>query len=487
MRRLTPFVLVALSLLLVGGCVDRDAQRQAERTEAIVADTVVPVEVTAVQNRSIGERLEITGTITTSDDTQVGAKIPGRLVAVFVKDGDEVSAGQVIAQQDTTDLQTQVRQAQAAVDAARAQLQQAQEDARQSPERSASGVRAAQAQLNQARAALNRVRNGARTEERRQAEAQVNAAQSNLETARKSLERAKSLLQEGAVAQADVDQAQNGYAAALSNYQSALETQRMLQTGARPEDLAQAEEAVRAATEAVRSAQVNQRLDSVLPLRVNQARAGLTGAQETLQAARQALSDATLRSPFAGRVSGRPAQPGTYLGPGTPVARLVGTEGVYFEGDVPESRVPDIRPGLPVSVTLDALRRTVTGRIVALNPLGADVGRVFRVRIGLDSVDGIKPGMFARGLVDLGNARTVAAVPEVAILKDGEESLVYVVKGDTAQRVAVRPGLTQNGFTAVSDLRPGDQVVVRGQQNLLDGSKVRIGQPAAPTNESTRS
>ncbi len=62
-----------------------------------MSDPSHPVTVQPARQETLVERIEITGALTTANDTQVGARVPGRVVAVFVKEGDAVAQGQILA------------------------------------------------------------------------------------------------------------------------------------------------------------------------------------------------------------------------------------------------------------------------------------------------------------------------------------------------------------------------------------------------------
>lgn len=472
---------------LLSGCVDRQAQGQAKRTQALINDPVQLVSVQPAERQTVEDRIEITGAFVTAEDSQVGAKVGARLVAMFVKEGDPVRAGQVIAQQETTDALTRVRQAQAGVDAARSQVDQAMQDARVGPQRTSAAVAGAEARVRQAEANLAKARAGARTEERRQAEAAVNAAKSSLELARRELDRGRRLVREGAIAQAEVDRLENAYNAALAQYEQALENQRLLQSGTRVEDIAAAEQEVRAAREALRSERASKQLDSQFQDRVNAARANYRSAVEQLNLARQELSNLTIRSPFSGRVAGRPSQPGTFLGPGSPVARIVAVEGTYFEGQVPESAIDVVDVGQTIRVEVDATGRTYTGRVSAINPVGSAVGRLFAVRVVLaGGSEGVKPGMFARGIVTIDSVPNATVVPVTSVVRRGDRQGVFVVESQKARFKPVRLGIRSGDRVAVEGIAPGETVVIEGQTAIEDGNSVRIetrgetAQAAAP-------
>lgn len=474
MKTRTPLIFLGC-LALVAGCVDRSAQSQAKRTQQIVTDPTISVQTARSTSMTIDESVDVTGAFATSEQSTVGANVAGRIVAVYVKDGDNVSAGQVIARLEQTDALTRVRQAQAQASASRSAMQQAISDARVGPSKSASNVRAAQSRLSQAQARYTKAKNGSRTEERTQAEWTVKRAQSDLDTANAALERARRLFAEGAVAKVEVETAENRYANALAAYNAALQNQSLVQSATRPEDLEAARLDVVAAEEALRLAKADQGLDVNLQERVQAARANLESAEEQVRLAQKALSDTMIRSPFSGKVSGRPLQPGTFAAPGATIATIVGSTGTYFEANVPESKVALIRPGSSVTLTIEALDNVkVDGLVLAVNPVASGQGRLFTVRVSLNQSLGVKPGMFARGQIKLGERKGAVVVPNQAVIRDGENAYLFTVDGTTAKRVDVKLGLQTDGVVEVTGLGAGEQIVVSGQSNLVDGSKVKV-------------
>lgn len=476
----TQVILLVSATLALAGCVNREAQKEAKETQEIVTSKVVPVEVSDATTQDMPESIELTGSITTDADVEIGAKSGGRLVAVYIKDGDSVRAGQVIAQQETADANARVRQLSAMASAARSQLHQALTEARVSPSKTSAAIRASEARVRQARAALDKLIAGSRTEERRQAEANVRRAKSDLETAEKNLRRVENLVREGALARVDLEAAQNRYQTMLAAYDTALQQQQLVLNATRPEDIESAREAVRAAEEQLKIDRANKQLDPLLQQRVDAARANVLSAEEQVVSARQALSDLTIRSSFNGRVSGKPLAVGTYAGPGTVVARVIGGDGVYYEAQVTETQVGQLRPGMPVTVKLDALPGvTIQGKVGTTNPIASDIGRLFNVRVMLvERLDSLKPGMFAHASVLIGTKRNVVTVPERAVIRDGQTAYLFVVEGGKAKRMDVKLGGTSDGRIEVSGVNSGAKVVIRGQTTLVDGTEVSTGSEA---------
>lgn len=477
-------------VLVAGGCVDRGAQKQAKRTEELVSDPVVTVTAQPVGFQTLTENLEITGQVTTASDTQIGAKQSGRIVSVFVKDGDPVTPGQTIAVQDTTSLNAQLSQALASVQtalagtqSANAALSQALQNARIQPTKTASQVRQAEAALRSAKAQLGKAIKGARTEDRVQAEWAVRQAKSNLDKAQKDLDRYTKLVEEGAVARTQLEAAQNVYNQSLAAYNAALQQQLVLSNGTRPEDIEVAREAVRQAEESLKNAQAQQSLDvnlneQVLAARaqVNSSRAQLQSAQAQVIIARQAISEAVIKAPFMGKIAGNPIQPGAVVGPGTPVARIVGREGSYFEGEVPETNIEKVAKGAIVAIKVSALNEmTFSGVVKAISPTGESVGRLFHVRIAFTGdTAALKPGMYATGMITLRTVPNAATVPVTSIVKRNGKDVVFIVDGAIAKAVPVTTGLKTDGVIQVEGLSANQRVIVAGQNSLDDGSKIKL-------------
>lgn len=485
-----PISLALVALIALGGCVDRQKQDDAKRTAQVINDPTVEVVAEPATVKTLEQTAVVTGSVTTSDDTQVGPNVGGKLARVLVSDGDTVAAGQAIAVMDVSNLSSALNGALAQELSARGGLSQAQSALSQAlrnqainPSKSAAGIRSAQASLRSAQANLAKVRAGARPQERLQAQATVASAKANLETQTKQLDRIRNLVQQGAIAGSQLDLQQATFESAQTQYKNAVQSLGLIQAGNRTEDVTAAQESVRSAQEGVATARANQQLDSLYADQVANAQAGVASAKAAIQSAqagvaqaRQNLGDATVRAPFAGKVSGRPVQPGSVLGAGSPIVRIVGTQGVYFESDVTSDQVNRLAAGQKVAIVVDALAgRSFPGTVRTVGSLGSSVGRLFSARIVFDGAPSeVKPGMFARGTIVLQTIPNSTVLPSTAVLKDTKGTYVMTVQGGTARRAPVEVGLVQNEITQVSGLPVGAQVVVQGQNNLQEGAKVSV-------------
>lgn len=470
------FAFLALATVLTVGCVDRAKQEQAKVTESLVLDKTVHVQAAEAKTKDLAQTLDITGNLTTADDTQIGAKQAGRITAVFVKDGDAVSAGQVIAEEDATQLRDQLRTALSQLAGARASLDQARANMVYGPAKSSAAVRQAQAALRSAQANLAKSQAGARPEERAQSKANLEAAKANLDIAKRDLDRKRALVDQGAIARTALDQAENVYTAAMQSYTNALQAELEVERGNRAEDVEVAREAVRQAQEQLSTARTGQKLDVTLEQAVQSAKAMVDADQAQVDLARSNLADATIRAPFSGHIAGIPLQSGTVVSSGTPVAHLVGGNGAYFEGQIPENMVKFAKAGQPVSVHVDAAGPgTFVGSVASVNPIGNQIGRYFTVRINLQgSLAGLKSNMFAHGTLPVQTAANATVVPTDAVIVQDNAAYVYTVVNQKAKRVPVVRGIAVGDEQQVAGLPKNSLVVIKGQASLTDGAPVAI-------------
>ena len=88
----------------------------------------VPTDITQVETRSIALRLPLSGTLHPRDQAIVKAKVAGDVKLAFVREGETVRAGQLLAQLDSPDLRAKLAEKQANLDAGSAQLAMAEKN-----------------------------------------------------------------------------------------------------------------------------------------------------------------------------------------------------------------------------------------------------------------------------------------------------------------------------------------------------------------------
>ncbi len=201
-------------------------------------------------------------------------------------------------------------------------------------------------------------------------------------------------------------------------------------------------------------------------------------ARANLKLAEIDLRYAKIRAPFPGVVSMRHTEVGSYLNVGDPVITLIDDQRLEIEADVPAERISGLEAGAVVSFRIDGsslLRATVRAVIPEENPMTRTRAVRFTPNFG-----GRRAKLATNQSVTLhlpvGTARTVMTVHKDAILNRADKTVVFVVAGEKAQMRPVRLGDAVGGrFEVLSGLDNGDLVVVRGNERLRPGQKIRFG------------
>ena len=409
MRRI---LLVIVILLVVVGLVI--VRKNANKPKP-APDIGISVRVDYAHTGNMASVVEVSGDIKALKYTTLSAKIPGRVVSVPYREGDSVGAGTVVVRQDTSDLNAQVRQAQA-------------------------GLQAAQAHLRMMKA-------GARSQELATARNAVTSAKANFENAKINHERMQNLYSQGAISKQQMDLAQMQYDVAAAQLDTAKQQSSLVKAGAREED-------------------------------IEAAQAGVSMAEATLAYARQQLANAYIRTPIAGTVSNRLAEPGQMASPGVPLIDIVALNTVYFEATVSEIDVGRVKVGQPVQVGVDALPgRKFTGTVLKILPTADTKTRQFIIHIAIENPPeaGLKPGMFARGSIEVARHKDTVIIPKDALISNGRSQDVYVVVGKAVKLRPVMVGFeTRDEAEILSGVSSGDELVIVGQDKLSDGVKVNV-------------
>jgi membrane fusion protein, heavy metal efflux system len=177
---------------------------------------------------------------------------------------------------------------------------------------------------------------------------------------------------------------------------------------------------------------------------------------------------ATLRAPIAGVVVDRQLGPGQYLqaGSGTAVFTIADPSNVWLLANVREADSGKVHPGQAVEVHVLAYpSRVFKARVTFVAALVDPATHRLPVRAEIDNRDGaLKPEMFAAFRILTGDAAESPAVPEAAIVYEGDAAHVWVAAADglLAYR-AIRAGRNDGGLVEVVEgLKPGERIVTKG-------------------------
>jgi membrane fusion protein (multidrug efflux system) len=182
-----------------------------------------------------------------------------------------------------------------------------------------------------------------------------------------------------------------------------------------------------------------------------------------------------IRAPIAGIVSSRDIKLGTHVNPGTLMFSLTDTARLVAYLLIPQSELSRIASGHEARVHVDALPgQEFRATIARISPTVDMQNGTFRATAYIDNEDGrLAPGMFSRFSIAWEKHSDALLVPKVAIVREDNDSVVYVVRDGTASRRAVILGIEANDHVQILDgLDGSEQIVVTGQGSLRDGISV---------------
>jgi RND family efflux transporter MFP subunit len=237
-----------------------------------------------------------------------------------------------------------------------------------------------------------------------QAEERIRSVQARLTEARQSLERARELRQRQLIAEADLD-------AAEANAMT-LEAQ-------------------------------------------------LAGARQALAEAQTSLDYAEIRSPLAGRIVDRFAEPGDTVSPGQKILSLYNPFSLRVEAWVRESLALTLAEGQRLSVFVPALARSIEARIEEIVPAADPGSRAFLIKAILEADSGLLPGMYTRVELPAGE-QEMLLVPRERVAQVGQLNVVWVQGETGTERRFVRLGepVDAERVPVIAGLSAGDALLL---------------------------
>ncbi len=369
--------LLTLTLLLISAC-DKPVSPSGAAKGPVKVSRATVVEFASVARQDQALYGDYSGELFADRMAMIAPELAGRVTAVSARLGDTVKADQTLAKLDGLQYLQQVRQYQATV---------------------------------------------------KMAEAQVRAAEVTRDNLDRSYKRLKPLSADKLVAQAELDE---------------LEAQLM------------------GATQ-----------------QVMVAKASLEQQRALLLNARESLGRMQLNAPFAGEVAMRQVEVGQMASPQQALFTIVDMDTLMVRVLVPSEDASAITLGMKATLRFASQGdRACEATVARLSPAVDSVTRALQMELqpdeGCEAEQALRPGVVVRVRVELAASSGALVVPSQAILRaDDGTSFVWLLDDGKAQRRAITPGLAGRTVTQVVEgLALDDQVVTRGQEDLIEGMAI---------------
>jgi RND family efflux transporter MFP subunit len=425
------YLYVVVCALLIGAVLLSGCRKKASDSTVAEASTAPgqPVEVTTTQAmaREVLLFLQVTGSFSADESSDVASEVAGQVTATPVDVGAFVKQGAVIARLDDRDAKLKLQQAIASEQQAEAAVKQAE-------------VKIGLGEGGKFEAtAVPEVIAARQTYEA--AEAQAKLAET---TAR----RYGNLVATGDVSQTVYDQ-----------YRTQAETAR-----------AQANAAKKQYEVAVNQARQNNQ-------GIATARAALESVKAQVAIARKAVADTVITAPFAGFINDRPVAVGEYVTTQSKIATLIKANPLKLKLQLPEANAAQARIGSTVVATVAAFPgKEFSGKVTAINPALDPASRTITVEAEINNPTNVlKAGMFASARIIESAGGQGVFIPTAAVIKEGGELSVrvYVAEGDVARLRIAQVGEAEGDMVRViNGVKAGETVITSNLDQLYDGAKV---------------
>jgi RND family efflux transporter MFP subunit len=183
------------------------------------------------------------------------------------------------------------------------------------------------------------------------------------------------------------------------------------------------------------------------------------------------------RAPFNGFVTKRHIEKGSFLFPGTPLFDIVETDRVRLVLKLTGEQITKVSRGMNVKITTGPFKGVYYhGKVHAIETR-SDLSKRYATEIEVvnNPVSTIRPGMFGTGTFCLESDKKQLVIPRRAIAGSILDPEVFVVNADSVMLKKIEAvSLNDRYVTVKNGLKAGDIIVVSGQINLVNGTKVSI-------------
>ncbi len=424
------------------------------------------------QKRTISEMVSASGKIFPETEVKISSDVSGEVIELYVKEGDSVTSGQILAKIRPDEYQSALEQGEASVNTARAQR-----------DVTSGNINTASAQFDQLKADISR-------------------AESQFEVAKKAYQRSEKLHKEGVISEAEIESARNTFQAAGAGLEAA-------------------KAALKSGESQIRNAKDNVRVADY----------GITSANARMKELRTSLQKTIITAPVSGIISKLNIEKGervvgTLQMAGTEMMRIANFQSMEVQVDVSENDINKVALGNLTDIEVDAyLGRKFKGKVTEIANSASNVGLsaslntdqvtnfIVKIRVDVDSYKDLmktgknypfRPGMSASIDIFTNTVADALSVPLIAVTtredkkedkKAEDESpeakkvvlgtladikeIVFVISGDTVGIREVKTGIQDNDYIEItSGLAEGDQVVTGPysavSRKLEGGKKIMV-------------
>ncbi|MBD8532814.1 MULTISPECIES: efflux RND transporter periplasmic adaptor subunit [unclassified Massilia] len=212
-------------------------------------------------------------------------------------------------------------------------------------------------------------------------------------------------------------------------------------------------------------------------VRRNSALSELSAAKSRAALARQQIARTMVRAPFDGIVSDRKVSSGDTATVGKELVKVIDPTSMRFEGRVSTDKIGTIKVGQQVKYHINGYgSQQFTGTVKRIDASANNITRQVEVLVALTGEQPRVAGLYAEGRIDA-ESSNVLMLPESAMVKAGDKTYTWRVKGGQLSKVDLQTGVRDQrtgNIEIKAGLAAGDTVLRNPSSNLKDGQKVEL-------------
>ena len=485
----------------------------SKRTSSVQVGTAGPA--------IISGNIAAAGNLDSPFKVQLTSRISGKIESISVREGDAVTAGQILVKVDPATAQTGLTQAQAGLAQAQAKLAQARIELTPNSagvkgqiDQQTASLANLQAELTQTKRTVDSTLStltGAISD----ANAQVFATQSTVTTAEATIEkekatrknlqvkvdRNKELIDKGYIAEREYEdsltaldiqekqvqiavtqlsaakQANKTAVTQLAQAKSQLEIAKAKGKA----DIAASQAKVNQGQSSLRVAKANNAMNPAYQENLKALAASVSVAQAQVRQAQTLLNETDLKSPINGVITARNADEGALASPGQAVLVIQSLDWLFFVASIPVEMGDKVRVGQIAKIALEGTGgKDVQGAITNINPSADPQSRQITLKIRIENADhALRPGLFGKINFSTDAKKVDISVPKEAILYTGKIPSIAVVNKDSKIEMRlVKLGVSDEKVIEVTEgIVAGEKVVTLTYDALKDGKEIKVVDP----------
>lgn len=378
------------------------------------AESAVSVQVVPVKKATIEQTVKSEAILFPLAQSAIVPKISAPVKAFYVKRGDKVRAGQLLARLESRDLAAAAQDSKGAYD--------------------------------QAQAAYAIATASTLPEEIQKAQGDTKAAKEAFEAEQKLYDSRQDLYKQGALPRKDLDQAGVTLIQARNQYELAQRHLDALMAVSKQQEL--------------------------------RAAAGqLESAKGKYLGADAQLGYSEIRSPIHGIVTDRPLYPGEMAAVGTPLLTVMDTSSVIARAHIPQEQAALLKVGDKASITVPGEEDPIEGKVTVVSPALDANSTTVEVWVQATNPKGrLRPGTSVQVSMLSRTIPNSVVIPSAAVLTapDGGNYVMLAGSDNRAHQKTVKTGVRQGDEVQILDgVAEGDRVVASGAYGLPDNTKIR--------------